>query len=171
MGGLAAGHLDRSASAQTDQKAAGDGDVDFVNPFQVDDFFAARAKEHGGIELFLEGVERPADERPLGSEMDAGVVAFGFKQEDVGNPNDPAALTVSDEYLIEAASICLIGGAIGLGIAWPVTFAVQRFLPATMSANIVGIALLVSLVTGVLSGFFPAWRAARMNPVDALRNE
>jgi putative ABC transport system permease protein len=36
---------------------------------------------------------------------------------------------------------------------------------------VVGLALGVSLVTGLLSGFFPAWRAARMNPVDALRNE
>jgi putative ABC transport system permease protein len=44
-------------------------------------------------------------------------------------------------------------------------------MPATMSPLIVSIALLVSLITGVLSGFFPAWRAARMNPVDALRNE
>jgi putative ABC transport system permease protein len=32
-------------------------------------------------------------------------------------------------------------------------------------------ALLVSLLTGLVSGFLPAWRAARMNPVDALRNE
>ena len=40
-----------------------------------------------------------------------------------------------------------------------------------MSLTIVGIALLVSLVTGVVSGFLPAWRAARMNPVDALRSE
>jgi putative ABC transport system permease protein len=47
----------------------------------------------------------------------------------------------------------------------------QKFLPAVMSVTIVGLALLVSLVTGILSGFFPAWRAARMNPVDALRNE
>jgi putative ABC transport system permease protein len=40
-----------------------------------------------------------------------------------------------------------------------------------MSLKVVSVALLVCLVTGVLSGFFPAWRAARMNPVDALRNE
>jgi putative ABC transport system permease protein len=59
----------------------------------------------------------------------------------------------------------------GLAIAWPLTLLVQKVLPATMSLTIVGIAILVSLVTGLLSGFFPAWRAARMNPVDALRNE
>jgi putative ABC transport system permease protein len=79
--------------------------------------------------------------------------------------------TILVQFLIEAACICCIGGLIGLGIAWPLTLAIQHFLPAVMSPGIVTIALLVSLVTGVLSGFFPAWRAARMNPVDALRNE
>jgi putative ABC transport system permease protein len=44
-------------------------------------------------------------------------------------------------------------------------------MPAELSLNVAGIALGVALVTGVLAGFFPAWRAARMNPVDALRNE
>jgi putative ABC transport system permease protein len=40
-----------------------------------------------------------------------------------------------------------------------------------MSPLVVGIAVLVSFVTGLVSGFMPAWRAARMDPVDALRNE
>ncbi|MBI2927284.1 MAG: ABC transporter permease [Verrucomicrobia bacterium] len=75
------------------------------------------------------------------------------------------------QFLTEAASICLIGGLIGLGIAWPGTLVMGKFLPAKMSPVIVGIALLVAAVTGVVSGFFPAWRAAKMNPVDALRNE
>jgi putative ABC transport system permease protein len=79
--------------------------------------------------------------------------------------------TILVQFLSEAASICLIGGLVGLGIAWPLTLLMQKFMPATLSLPIVAIALLVSLVTGVLSGFFPAWRAARMNPVDALRNE
>jgi putative ABC transport system permease protein len=78
--------------------------------------------------------------------------------------------TILLQFLVEAASICLLGGLIGLGIAWPITFLVQRFLPATLSLPIVGIAVVVSLITGLLSGFFPAWRAARMNPVDALRS-
>jgi putative ABC transport system permease protein len=44
-------------------------------------------------------------------------------------------------------------------------------MPATLSPFVVGVSLLVSALTGILSGFLPAWRAARMNPVDALRNE
>jgi putative ABC transport system permease protein len=79
--------------------------------------------------------------------------------------------TILLQFLIEAACICLIGGTIALGIAWPATLLLQKAMPATLSPTIVGIALLVSALTGVLSGFFPAWRAARMNPVDALRNE
>ena len=79
--------------------------------------------------------------------------------------------TILLQFLIEAACICLLGGCIALSIAWPATLALHTIMPVTLSPMIVGIALLVSLVTGLLSGFFPAWRAARMNPVDALRNE
>jgi putative ABC transport system permease protein len=79
--------------------------------------------------------------------------------------------TILVQFLIEAASVCFIGGLIGLGIAWPITLLMQKFMPATLSIPIVAIAMLVSLLTGVVSGFLPAWRAASMNVVDALRNE
>jgi putative ABC transport system permease protein len=79
--------------------------------------------------------------------------------------------TILLQFLVEAATICLIGGAIGLGIAWPVTLVLQQYMPASMSPTVVSLAVLVSLLTGLVSGFVPAWRAARMNPVDALRNE
>jgi putative ABC transport system permease protein len=77
--------------------------------------------------------------------------------------------TILVQFLSEAATICLLGGFLGIAIAWPLTLVLQKFMPAVMSPLIVSIAVLVSLITGVLSGFFPAWRAARMNPVDALR--
>jgi len=79
--------------------------------------------------------------------------------------------TILLQFIIEAACICLIGGVIALLIAWPATLLMRKAMPAELSPGIVGISLLVSALTGVLSGFFPAWRAARMNPVDALRNE
>jgi putative ABC transport system permease protein len=79
--------------------------------------------------------------------------------------------TILIQFLIEAASICMIGGLIALAIAWPMTLLMGKIMPAVLSFTVVSIALIVALVTGVLAGFFPAWRAARMNPVDALRNE
>ncbi len=79
--------------------------------------------------------------------------------------------TILIQFLSEAASICLLGGLIALGLAWPASLLLGHYLPAKMSLPTVGVALLVSLVTGVVSGFVPAWRAARMNPVDALRSE
>ena len=79
--------------------------------------------------------------------------------------------TIMVQFLIEAAAICLIGGMIGLGLAWAVSQGLQKVLPATMSPKVAGLAILVSLFTGVVAGFFPAYRAARMNPVDALRAE
>jgi putative ABC transport system permease protein len=80
--------------------------------------------------------------------------------------------TILLQFLTEAACICMLGGLIALGIAWPLTLAVRRWvLPVALSPTIVVAALFVSLLTGVISGFLPAWRAARMNPVDALRSE
>ena len=81
----------------------------------------------------------------------------------------PRAILI--QFLLEAAGICLIGGLLGLAITWAATMAVARFLPAAMSLSVIALALGVSVATGVIAGFFPAWRAARMNPVDALRVE
>jgi putative ABC transport system permease protein len=79
--------------------------------------------------------------------------------------------TILLQFIIEAACICVIGGIIALMIAWPATLLLKKIMPAALSPTIVIVSLLVSALTGILSGFFPAWRAARMNPVDALRNE
>lgn len=75
------------------------------------------------------------------------------------------------QFLTEAAGICLLGGAVGLAIAYPLTLIIKQYLGSAMSFKVFALAIVVCLVTGVLSGFFPAWRAARMDPVEALRNE
>jgi putative ABC transport system permease protein len=82
--------------------------------------------------------------------------------------------TILLQFLIEAASICLIGGLAGLCITYLLTLSIKGvfpYFPVTMSMPVMGLAIATSIVTGVASGFAPAWRAARMNPVDALRAE
>ena len=79
--------------------------------------------------------------------------------------------TILIQFLIEAAVICMIGGLIGLGLAALATWGISRVFPASLSVPIAALALAVSALTGIIAGFLPAWRAARMNPVDALRAE
>ena len=77
--------------------------------------------------------------------------------------------TILIQFLVESATITLGAGILGLLVAWPLTLVVDKFLAASMPWWLVAVALLVSILTGVVSGFLPAWRAARMDPVDALR--
>jgi putative ABC transport system permease protein len=80
--------------------------------------------------------------------------------------------TILLQFLIEAATICLLGGLVGVILTYAATLVISQLMVSmSMSLPVMGLALLVSLVTGVISGFMPAWRAARMDPVEALRNE
>jgi putative ABC transport system permease protein len=80
--------------------------------------------------------------------------------------------TILLQFLIEAASICLLGGLIALCIARVVVEITRLYLPkVTLSYPVVVLALSVAVATGLISGFLPAWRASRMKPVDALRRE
>jgi putative ABC transport system permease protein len=78
--------------------------------------------------------------------------------------------TILLQFLIEAASICVIGAVIALGIARGMVQIARHFFPRVgLSPEVVLLALGVAVVTGIVAGFVPAWRASRMSPVDALR--
>ena len=78
------------------------------------------------------------------------------------------------QFLIEAVSICLLGGVIGLGLAYGLKTAIANALPNfpfTFSTDLVILACFLSILTGILSGLAPAWQAAKLDPANALRHE
>ncbi|GAB4365100.1 MAG: ABC transporter permease [Calditrichia bacterium] len=76
------------------------------------------------------------------------------------------------QFLFESSTICLIGGTIGVILSFGVAYLINKFLlPASVSLPIVVVALVISVMVGVVSGIIPALRASRLNPIEALRYE
>jgi putative ABC transport system permease protein len=82
--------------------------------------------------------------------------------------------TILLQFLVEAVSICLIGGGVGLALSWLMCAGVAAAFPSfpmQFSFGLVLTGLIVSTLTGVFSGFAPALTASRLDPIEALRYE
>ncbi len=77
------------------------------------------------------------------------------------------------QFLVEAVLISLFGGLVGLGVGYGVSEGVRRFLewPSVVPPQAIGMAFGFAAATGIFFGFYPARKAAQLDPIEALRYE
>ena len=80
---------------------------------------------------------------------------------------------INKQFLVEAIMLTFIGGMIGVILGWLISFGVTQLgiLQASVSVSSIVLAFCVSAGIGIIFGYYPARRAAQLNPIDALRYE
>ena len=79
--------------------------------------------------------------------------------------------TILAQFTLEAMTLCAVGGVIGLLVGAAIALGLKLLLPSALSTMWVVAAFLSSCGIGLVFGIYPAWKAANLNPIEALRYE
>jgi putative ABC transport system permease protein len=79
--------------------------------------------------------------------------------------------TILTQFTLEAITLCAVGGLIGVAIGSAIAAGLKLLLPTLVSPLWIAIAFLSSCAIGLIFGIYPAWKAANLDPIEALRYE
>jgi putative ABC transport system permease protein len=79
--------------------------------------------------------------------------------------------TIMAQFTLEAMTLCAVGGLMGVLFGSAVALAVRFVFPSLLSPIWMAVAFISSCGIGLIFGIYPAWKAANLNPIDALRYE
>jgi putative ABC transport system permease protein len=139
------------------------------------DFLSLTSQIMGVLTIFLGGIA--AISLLVGGIgiMNIMLVSVTERTKEIGIRKAVGALRrdILTQFLIEALMLSLVGGAIGVAFGWGLAALVGPLIEidAVMDLGIIGLATGFAAAVGLIFGIYPAWRAARMHPIEALRYE